>query len=431
MSIVDLWDWHWFNIVSTAVAILGTIYISCNYLDKRFIFLKKFSHGIALGLVVAFIFGLIHFLTDLVSLLTNTYNISSDPYSQLFMIYHNPFLLSSGFLFGFLISISYCVAKKSLEKIWVKIAVLCLIVILILNFFQASNSSDQNQFSYALTIVNALINLSGFLSGLIIAQLRSLSLKNFALCFLGLCLLMLSVVSQDLTSSISIFLYWGFPAFVIGLTVDKSLSLNRVSEKISDTTALADEQYKKSGKSELERPDYLLLVWLYQTSWQAFLAWLFVGFLFGLFLLPFLEYTSFAIIFLTLGIINGQGHKLIKRIKPKYRFGIKDNTLSPIINFPRFLIGFLVGFLYMIAFQMFDIIYSFIHLINNDVGSVYFIKYTLIDLIGCVYPSLIIGLIYGFGQYIIYKIDNMNERTLSRIGIIMTLLGIIISTLTR
>src|SRR5258706_14858995 len=66
IPINELWQWHWLNTIGLVLALLGALYVGVDFLDKRYIFLKALTHGIAFGIVIAFFFGFVVILSYLI-----------------------------------------------------------------------------------------------------------------------------------------------------------------------------------------------------------------------------------------------------------------------------------------------------------------------------------------------------------------------------
>jgi MFS family permease len=172
---------------------------------------------------------------------------------------------------------------------------------------------------------------------------------------------------------------------------------------------------------------------LERASWQYFILWLVVGNVIALALSSLLsryiiiDKPNFIYIVFTycllLPIVNARADKIIKQIKPRYKYSIQRNQLLLLINWKRFLRGFKVGALYSIAS-------SFIFLVTynsyNLANLLYLIFERLSDIIGL---GLIIGCLYGFGPVLVFKVENLSERRFGQIGIVMALTGIIIAAL--
>lgn len=418
--LVELWNMQWLTSIGVILAILSALYTTCSYLDnkldKKLSSIKTITDGFIIGIVIALLFVFFSLISVVFDGVIST---------VLYSIYHENSLLpapdtSTGFaivipgglIIGVVLGVIYHLLKGK-EQVFYKNIFLFGLVGFVLMFCcsigleewslsPAFFSSHQTLFSLLLYSVG---DIGGCLFGIAIAQTRQSLWRNlimFSLLFIMLTLLFLLFS----THGVSIYehvLEGIFYYSQLGLLV--GLSVYRWSQP----------------RTEFER-----------SSWRKFISWLSFG---GIFL-PLVFLVVFTInpgnqpfiyfilhYFLLVGIINGQGDKLIKYAK--YRGRLKDGSIHPSVNRKRFLYGLIIGILYVLPVVLFTWLIDV--LLRHTIGTVIYNLLQNIDF--AVLVGLLIGFIYGFGPFIIDRVNSFDERRLVRIGIALTIVGALIAAI--
>jgi len=123
------------------------------------------------------------------------------------------------------------------------------------------------------------------------------------------------------------------------------------------------------------------------------------------------------------GIINSGGDNLIKSIRFKAKAREIWPRPRPKITWKKFVLGLLIGILYSLPATIFTLITD--PLLGYDINNILYDLLQNIDF--SILVGLIIGSVYGFGPLILFTIDNLQERFLGRIGVVIMLLGGIIA----
>lgn len=298
-------------------------------MPKKYILLKTLSQSIIFGILLSFIAGFISIFDGLLQSL-------------------NEFVFGYGFETGFLPASTYIIPATMIfglvvgsvlifPKIYpLKIPQICNLLALLIGFvmcilaFILPNSGDIREL-----LRWVCYDLAGFIFGILIVQVGSVFIKN-GIIFLGIGILI----------SLLLFLY---PLDLTAIQHEPRLAFWFDSEIIKNCLfgfIIGSTLYQslKTGIASI------------RTSWKTFILWIIIGSLLGsvttLFFVNFNYwaypfYTSIFFFLVAFIVVNDQGDKVIKQIKPHYKYLIKQNTLYPKINWKRLIFGLIVGISYL------------------------------------------------------------------------------------
>lgn len=450
-----LWNWSWLGPIGIVITGLGTLYLAIDFLDKRYLFLKVLTQGLTFGLLMAFLFGLMFEIAKLLP--TFTYFILTRIFRfDTSAIPSPPFYLSeqeallSVLIDGFIISLTYSIVREYKIKVIGKRLnfLLPLVGLLLIAGSFVSFSLDlpilsgffRTNFDPLLLCAWVMGNLGGFIAGFICSQIRIsrrrtnalLVLSIFMIASLSFILYVLLPFSYGFVELEELLTGEIFLGFVFGFTLSNSLQPQKVVKRI---------------------------------SWFPFLLWLASGNLSGVIFYYIAstagygttKYLEIGIIIyyicLIIGIINGQGDIIIKKIKLRYKYlkkydvtedlfiikelGMEDLTTIkkiepyyqnmlemrnyyPQINWKRMRVGFIIGFLYGLSLALLSVLEA------GEMHSYYLVPliyYSILNLSAPLQYGLIIGLIYGFGVMIFSYVEQATKRRLGRIGLLLAVLG--------
>ncbi len=367
-------DPQWFIVVGLIITLLGVIYTSGNYLDKKFSSLKLITQALAFVVSSAIII----FVNDILFTLILKENLNNTA-------------LLLGFTIGFAVFIMYNLAKRFRQNTLLFIIIIC--VSFLVNAL-SKNISSLNP--YAIFLIYSFAYISSFILGLLTASLTISLWKKTVFGFLIICLIIALLIVLNLFLKVAIagiitneFIYT--IGFVVGNT-------------------LYDPH-----------PGY---IHAQAQIWKSFIVWLLIGCLAPLIiLLPnFLFNTEAALLTYIFCINNAQGRVIIQQIRPRYKY-INPDIGQPLINWKRLRYSLLIAILITIPLLMIYILY----LSSGDIHN-FEIDFIFLGLAFFSKIFIIIPLIYGFGNAIIYKLENLSERRLGQIGLILTIGGIFITT---
>ncbi len=426
MYLLELWSMQWLTSIGVMLAVLGVLYMACNYLDKKLYAIKTLTDGFAIGIVISFLFVFF----SLISVLFNSVSIFF-----LQDIYHENIALptpdtSTGFsivvpgglIIGVVLGMLYNILKGRRHYFYrnlflfglvgFMLMLCCSIGIVEWSLSPGLFSSHQIIFSLLLYSFGDIggclfgMSLSGILYKTAIIQKRKLLWRNLIMFFLLFLMLLLLFILFNSNGDHHIYekvlegiFYYSQLGLLIGISVDKW----------------------SQRKKEVSR-----------VTWGDFIFWLFLGGIaIPIIFLAMLSINSanqpfiYFILhyFLLLGIINGQGDKIIKHIK--FRGRLKNDRVHPSINWKRFICGLIIGILYVIPVALFTLLIDV--LLRHPVGLVIYNFLQNLDF--SILVGLVIGFIYGFGPLVLDRIEYLDERRLVQLGMALTVSGIFIAVI--
>ena len=430
--ILKLWNTQWLNAFGVILSILGVLYTGCSYLDKKYFFIKVVTQGQAVGIIVAAFFTLSSLISVVTGYLINTLlfvvlhdNIMLPPpdFSENFSI-----MIPGGLIMGAILGILYCLLREKQEKqeenaeqnedeeerlkfvfaehlfLFGGIGFVLMLgsSIGIVAWTLSPAPFLPHRDIYSIILFSAG-NIGGCLSGVVIAVARKSSWKNVWMCFIGFVLLFLLFILFTLLGN-SLFekvLDGILHNALLGMVVGVSIS---IKPRAKPKRGAVENFIFWLALGGIAVPLLCLLIFNITDTNSSFLFFV-------------LHY------FLLLGIVNSQGDQILRRIDLKHHEKEGHDYVS--ISWKRFVVGLIIG--------MLDIFPAVLFLLFTDVllgktnGTVIYdlsqnINFSLL-------VGLCIGFIHGIGPYIISRINNLEERQLGQLGIIITELGLIISIL--
>jgi hypothetical protein len=442
----ELWNMQWLNIIGAMLAILGIIYTGSSVLDKHYFIVRTITKSLAIGIIVASLFTVFSFVSVLLDytielILDFIYHVRialPAPASS----FNFSIFLPGGLIIGVVLGILYNVLREKKtrdQKSYFEQNVFLLgsvgfLLVLFSSVGIVEMSSSPSLFSPnrdALSLIfYSSADIGGCLFGIVLARMRKSSLGTFLMALLIFLLLFLVFLffSNRRDAFYETLLEGIFHnaqlGLLIGISIDNWLQPETDSESI---------------------------------SWERVALWL----IFGGLTIPVIclfiftlqhanNHTNFILstlrFFLIVGIMNGQGDKLLKRI-PLGTHELKHNrtmllTVKPIaehkqyrrgsvlvmrvlskkdgieqqeiacISWKRLIYGLIIGIFYTIPIILFVVVYDLTRrklpgIVISDFSQN--VDFSLL-------LGLTIGFIYGFGPFIVDWIDHLEERRYGQIG---------------
>lgn len=255
ITINELWSWQWLNPIGLALAILGTLYLSADFLDKRYIFLKVLTQGVTFGIIVAFFFGLIIILSELftsliVFVLSHilTPNSLGNPALEAFYVGLSD-ILPNGLIDGLALGLIYSILRVYKIKIagtrvlirfsmiGISLLFCSFIAFSVLDpLFSSPNSLKEGNSLYLFANVSG--DLGGFVFGVVMAEIRTSWRKNVAIW------LLLEIIIISIVISMSMMHLWiniplacsfvignALIGFIYGFTLYNSLQPDKIIQR--------------------------------------------------------------------------------------------------------------------------------------------------------------------------------------------------------
>lgn len=372
-----IWNPQWFIVIGLIITLLGIIYSSGNYLDKKYSSLRLITQALTFGIFGAFINLLNDFLFTLI---------------QKDILHVNNTAIPLGLTIGFAVFIVYNLAKRLGQNKILFIIIICVSVLVnaYISYISIFNP-------YAIYLSYSLAYISSFIIGMFTASLNISFWKKNAFGFLIICLAI----------ALLIVLYHFLKVAEAGIITHEYIYT--IGFIIGNTLYDAERVHVKAQ----------IQVWI------SFIVWLLVGCLASLIiLLPnFLFNKEVALLIYFFCISNAGGRFIIQQIKIRYKYINVPNKGQPLINWERLIYSLLVTILYTIPLLLIfnlDLYVSDSYMFEFD--------YILLGIASFSIIFIIIPLIYGFGNTIIYKIENLSEHRLGQIGLILAISGLFITT---
>lgn len=430
--VLKLWNGQWLNTFGVILSVLGVLYTGCTYLDKeRFVF-KAITHGQAIGILVAIFFTLsslisvasgyvIHALFVFVLHL----NIVLPPpdFSENFSI-----MIPGGLIMGAILGVLYSLLGERRkvkqgdnveqiegeEKRAKYVFAEHLFLLGGIGFVLMLGSSIgivawtlspalflPHQDVYSIILFSAG-NIGGCLSGIAIVAARKSPWKMAMIFFVLFVLFFLLFL---------LFTLIGSPLFENVL--EGILHNSQLGMFIGATISLRPDPEPKPKRGASENFVF----------WLVFCGMLIPFFCLGLLGInetdsPFVFFILHY--FLLLGIVNSRGDQILQRINLKWHE--KEEKAYFDVSGKRFALGLLIGLLYVFPAVLFLFVTD---VFLGKAGGI--IIYDLSQNINfSILVGLCIGFAHGVGPYIVSRIENMDDRRLGQLGIIITELGILI-----